>query len=100
MKGAYVEGLLAGTPGRNRLAIRCDEMRASWRGRRMMRDDTPGCTSVHQKLEARVHISQIEQGAASGSGVYDPPAAAPCPASDPSQEHGAWQWWATDPNRR
>ena len=47
MKGAYVEGLLAGTPGRNRLTIRCDEMRASWRGRGMMRDDTPGGTSVH-----------------------------------------------------
>ena len=57
MEGAYVEGLLAGTPGRNRLAIRCDEMRASGRGRGMMRDDTPGCTSVHQKLEDRIHIS-------------------------------------------
>ena len=33
MEGAYVEGLLAGTPSRDRLAIRSNEMRASRRGR-------------------------------------------------------------------
>ena len=89
MEGAYVKGLLAGTPSRNRLAIRCDEMRASGRGGGMMRDDTLGCTSVHQKLDARIHISHVEQKAGGGSGVYDPPAAAPFLASGPSQEHGA-----------
>ena len=33
IKGANVKGLLAGTPNRDRLAIRSNEMRASRRGR-------------------------------------------------------------------
>ena len=96
---AYVKGLVAGTQSRNRLAISCNEIRASGRGRGMMRDNTPGGPSVHEKLEARVHISQVEQGAAGRSSVYDPPVVAPFPASGPSQEQDAWQWWTAAPNR-
>ena len=51
-------------------------------------------------VSTRIHISQVEQGAASGSCVYDPPVVALFPASGPSQEQGAWQWCAAAPNRR
>ena len=100
MERTYMEGMLMGTPGSNGLAIRSDEMRTSSRGGRLMRYDAPGSTGVHQEGEAGNGIGEIEEQAPGGGGVYNPLAAALFPASGPSQEHGAWQWWAACPNRR
>ena len=80
-----------GTPGWNRLAIGGDEVRAGSWGGRSMREDAARCSSINQEGEASVLVLEMKQQAAGGSGVYNPPAAGPFPAPEPSQEQLAWQ---------
>ena len=80
-----------GTPGWNRLAIGSDEMRATSWGSGPVGKDAAGSSSINQKGEASVLVHEMKQKAAGGSGVYDPLAAGPFPATELSQEQGAWQ---------
>ena len=46
-----------------------------------MRKDAAGSSSVDEQSPARDEISEAEERAAGGSGVYNPPAAAAFPSS-------------------